>query len=57
MDKIDDHMDQFLTDLQSMKAQLARVKGAGTSPAALKVSELEDIHRNIDVLLARLQSD
>ena len=41
MDKIDDKMDQFLTDLHSMKAQLVRVKSAPTSPAALKVSELE----------------
>ena len=55
MDKIDDHMDQFLTDLHSMKAQLIRFKSATTSPAALKVSELKDIHQNIDVLLARLQ--
>jgi hypothetical protein len=39
-----------------MKAQLVRVKSAATKPAALKVSELEDLHRNIDVLLARLQS-
>jgi hypothetical protein len=55
MDKIDDKMDQFLTDLHSMKAQLVGFKSATTSPAALKVSELEDIHLNIDVLLARLQ--
>jgi hypothetical protein len=55
MDKIDDKMDQFLTDLHSMKAQLVHFKSATTSPAALKVSELEDIHLNIDVLLARLQ--
>jgi hypothetical protein len=55
MEKIDENMDQFLTDLRSMKAQLIRCKSATTSPAALKVSELKDIHLNIDVLLARLQ--
>jgi len=48
-------MDQFLANLHSMKAQLVRVKSAATNPATLKVSELEDIRRNIDVLLARLQ--
>jgi len=55
MKKIDENMDQFLTDLLSMKAQLIRVKGAATSTAALKASELEAIQRNIDVLLTRLQ--
>jgi len=55
MKKIDENMDQFLTDLLSMKAQLIRVKGAATSTAALKASEMEAIQRNIDVLLTRLQ--
>lgn len=55
MDESERNMDQFLTDLHSIKAQLIRFKSATTSPAALKVSELKDIHLNIDVLLARLQ--
>jgi hypothetical protein len=55
MDQGARNMEQFLTDLHSMKAQLVRVKSAATNPATLKVSELEDIRRNIDVLLARLQ--
>ena len=54
MDKIDDNMDQFLRDLHTMKGELIRVKGAATSTASLKSSDMEDIQQKIDVLLARL---
>jgi len=54
MDKIDESMDQFLTDLHTMKDQLMRLKGAATSTASLKASDMEDIQQKIDVLLARL---
>ena len=55
MDKIDDNMEQFLANLHSMKAQLLRVKGAATSTAAMKASDMAAIQRKIDVLLTRLQ--
>jgi hypothetical protein len=54
MDKIGEDMDQFLTDLHTMKDQLMRLKGAATSTASLKASDMEDIQQKIDVLLARL---
>ena len=54
MDNIDDKMDQFLTDLQTMKDQLIRVKGGATNTAAMKESDMQDIQQKIDVLLARL---
>ena len=47
-------MDQFLTDLHTMKDQLIRVKGATTSAAAIEASDMGDIQQKIDVLLARL---
>jgi len=54
MDKIGEDMDQFLTDLHTMKDQLMRLKGAATSTASLEASDMEDIQQKIDVLLARL---
>ena len=54
MDKIDGNMDQFLRDLHTMKDELIRVKGAATSTASLKSSDMAAIQRNIDVLLTRL---
>lgn len=55
MNKIDKNMDQFLADLNTMKSQLIRVKGAATSTAFLKASDTEDIQLKIDALVARLQ--
>lgn len=54
MDKIDENMDQFPTDLQTMKSQLIRVKGAATSVESLKSSDMEDIELKMDRLVARL---
>lgn len=55
MDKIDENTTQFFTDLQTMKSQLIRVKGAATSVEALKSSDMEDIELEMDRLVARLQ--
>jgi len=55
MDKIDENMDQFLTDLHTLKSQHIRMKGASTSVASLKSSDMEDIRLKIDTLVARLQ--
>ena len=55
MDKIDENMDQFLTDLHTLKDHLVRVKGAATSAESLKASDMEDIKLKIDTLVARLQ--
>jgi hypothetical protein len=55
MDKIDENTNQFLTDLQTMKTQLIRVKGAATSVESLKSSDMEDIELEMDTLVARLQ--
>jgi len=55
MEKIDENMDQFLTDLHTMKEHLIRVKGAATSAASLKASDMDEIKLKIDTLVARLQ--
>ena len=55
MEKIDENMDQFLTDLHTMKEHLIRVKGAATSAASLKASDMDEIKLKIHTLVARLQ--
>jgi hypothetical protein len=56
MDDGDRNMNQLLVDLY-MKEQLIRVKGAATSLASCKASDMQDIDQRIDVLLARPQSN
>jgi hypothetical protein len=54
MDEDNRNMNQLLADLY-MKEQLIRVKGAATSAASLKASDMDDIKLKIDTLVARLQ--
>lgn len=53
MDKIDENMEQFLTDLHTLKSQL--IRGMARSVESLKSSNMEDIELKMDRLVARLQ--